>query len=105
MEYLFIIATSAINYTNSANQPAVLYKLLCKTANGQQHEVVSSSSPAGMPVAIAKLVKKGELLYKRKDGKEVKAEAEQYSVQYYTSADQVSAAKDAAARIDELNWA
>ena len=101
---LFIIASSKIPYTNkNTNQPAILYKLLCKDKEGKSHEVVTSSEPTA-PVAICTFHKKGETIYTKADGTPVTAAADQFSVQYYTSADQVSAAKNSLQRIEELEW-
>jgi len=102
MDKLFVFAQSAINYVKDGN-PATLYKLLCKDAKGKEFEVLTSSAPAG-PIALCTFVKKGQTLYTRKTGEKVVAETDQYRLEYYTSLDQVKAAKEAKDAIEDMDW-
>lgn len=102
MEKLFIFATSVINYTRDG-QAMKLFKLLCKDVKGKEHEVLTSAEPTG-PVALCTFVKKGQTLYTRKTGEKVVADNDQFKLEYYTSIEQVTAAKAAYAAINEMNW-
>ena len=98
MEKFVIYATSVINYTKDG-KAGRLYKLMAKDQSGKDVELVTSSEPTG-PVALATLVKKDKPLW---DGGP-KAKQDTWQVQYYTSAAQVTAAKEAHASIKELEW-
>ncbi len=99
MKYLFIIASATINYVKDGVNRQ-LYKILAKDAEGKQFEVVSSSDPGNHAVAMALPIKKGQPLWKNGP----KAEEDTLQVQYYTSTEQVAAAKQAFASIKELEW-
>ncbi len=98
MEKFFIFASSVINYIKDGNERK-LYKLMAKDSTGKDVELVTSSEPSG-PVALASLVKKDKPLW---DGGP-KAKEDTWQVQYYTSVQQVSAAKEARESIKELEW-